>query len=146
MSTPEDEAAPAPLPSITWLRYKRAFEVVRQAVMNDVTVATGESEADLGVLIQISESGGTLRQSAIAADTGWDRTRLSHQLTRLERRNLVIRNRLTNGVDVRLSPEGTTLLASAHPTFESAVQANFIDRLDETDRAALERILHKLLS
>ena len=146
MSTPDTDFASAVLPSSTWLRYKRAFETARQAVLNQVTTATGESEADLGVLIQISEAGGTLRQSAIAADTGWDRTRLSHQLTRLERRNLVIRHRLTNGVDVLLAPDGIALLASAHPIFESAVQANFLDRLDGRDRAALDQILDKLLS
>ena len=146
MSMPTEEAGPAMTPSSTWLRYKRAFEVVRQAVINDVTAATGESEADLGVLVQISEAGGTLRQSAIAAGTGWDRTRLSHQLTRLERRSLVIRHKLTNGVDVRLSAEGIAFLASAHPIFESAVQTNFVGRLDGPDRAALDRILQKLLS
>lgn len=146
MSKHVEGAAHASLPSITWLRYKRAFEVVRQAVVNDVTAATGESEADLAVLVQISEAGGALRQSVIVADTGWDRTRLSRQLTRLERRDLVIRHRLTNGVDVRLSPEGIALLASAHPIFEAAVQEHFVDRLDGPDLAALNRILQKLIS
>ncbi len=146
MSTHVEGAEHPSLPSITWLQYKRAFEVVRQAVMTDVTTATGESEADLAVLVQISEAGGALRQNVIVTDTGWDRTRLSRQLTRLERRDLVIRHRLTNGVDVRLSPQGIALLASAHPIFEAAVQENFIDRLEGPDRAALNRILQKLIS
>src|SRR5688500_11045592 len=89
-----------------WLLWKRAYETVRAAVIADMTTASGLSEAELSVLVCLHESGGALRQNAIAAALGWDRTRLSHQLTRMEKRDYIERGKVANGVEVTLRPAG----------------------------------------
>lgn len=86
-----------------------------------------------------------LRQNALSVSTGWDRTRLSHLLDRLESRGYLRRNRITNGVEVRLLPAGQSVIDTARPSLERAVQRHMLDKLDPADRAALHRILLKLL-
>ena len=130
----------------SWLRWKRAHEVVRAAVIADVVSATGLSEPELTVLVHLGEVGGVLRQSAIAAGAGWDRTRLSHLLTRMEARGHLTRRKVSGGVEVALLPPGQALLDDAQPRLQAAVREHLLDRLTEDDRRALERIHDALLS
>lgn len=125
---------------------KRVYETARLGIIADVSAGSGVPEPELGVLVHLDEAGGLLRQNALAASTGWDRTRLSHLLTRMEARALVARRRLTNGVEVALEPAGRTLLDSARPQLETAVQRHLVDRLDEEGRRALDRVLDRLLA
>lgn len=129
-----------------WLRWKRANEVVRLAVVGDVSVAAGVSEPELTVLVQLNDAGGTLRQNAIVASTGWDRTRLSHLLTRMEARGYLGRERIRNGVEVTLQPAGRALIDAAQPRLEAAVRRHLLDRLTDEDRRALHQIIDRLLA
>jgi DNA-binding MarR family transcriptional regulator len=72
-------------------------EVVRTAVIADVIAGSDLSEAEMTVLVHLNGAGGSARQNALAASTGWDRTRLSHLLTRMESRGYLARSRLRNG-------------------------------------------------
>jgi DNA-binding MarR family transcriptional regulator len=128
-----------------WLLWKRASEVVRLAVVADVTASTKGSEQELTVLVQLSEAGGRMRQNALSVSTGWDRTRLSHLLTRMESAGHLQRDRLSNGVDIRLLPAGQAVITAARPELELAIERHLLGRLDEVDRAALHRILCQLV-
>ncbi|OIJ25587.1 MarR family transcriptional regulator [Nocardioides luteus] len=129
-----------------WLLWKRAHETVRSAVVADMTAASGLSEAELSVLVCLYESGGVLRQNAIAADLGWDRTRLSHQLTRMEKRDYVTRDKVANGVEVALRPEGRRTIEAAGPSLDASTRRHLLDRLGPDDAAALKAIVERLLS
>jgi len=128
-----------------WLLWKRASEVVRLAVVGDVTASTKGLEQELTVLVQLSEVGGTMRQNALSVSTGWDRTRLSHLLTRMESAGHLRRDRLSNGVEIRLLPAGQAVIEAARPQLELAIERHLLGRLDAPDRAALHRILSKLV-
>lgn len=103
-------------------------------------------EPELTVLVHLRQLGGTARQNAIAAGTGWDRTRLSHVLTRLESRGHLARSRLKNGVQVSLLPAGQALIDSTQPALEATVRRHLWGRLDEKDRQTLHRLLDTLLA
>lgn len=140
MSTPGPSEAAA-----LWLLWKRAHERVRAAVIADMTVASGLSESELSVLVCLHEADGALRQAAIAAALGWDRTRLSHLLTRMEQRDYVVRDKLANGVEVALRPEGRRMIEASVPALDASTRRHLLDRLEPDDAAALKAILDRLL-
>lgn len=88
---------------------------------------------------------GVLRQAAIAAALGWDRTRLSHLLTRMEQRDYVVRGKIANGVEVALRPEGRRLIEVSVPALDASTRRHLLDRLEPDQAAALKTILDRLL-
>lgn len=129
-----------------WLRWKRAHEMVRAAVIAETTAASGVSEPELGVLVCLHESGGSLRQNALAAALGWDRTRLSHLLTRMADRGYVARDKVPNGVEVALCPAGKHVIDATLPTLEMATRRHLLDRLGPDDAKTLKALIDRLLS
>ncbi|MEV4222281.1 MarR family winged helix-turn-helix transcriptional regulator [Nonomuraea sp. NPDC049725] len=129
-----------------WLRWKRAHELVRAAVIAETTAASGVSEPELGVLVCLHESGGSLRQNALAATLGWDRTRLSHLLTRMADRGYVARDKVPNGVEVTLCPAGRRVIDTTLPTLETATRCHLLDRLGPDDAKTLKALIDRLLS
>ncbi|MBP2334895.1 MarR family winged helix-turn-helix transcriptional regulator [Saccharothrix coeruleofusca] len=109
-----------------------------------MTAQTGVSEPELTVIVKVDEAGGTLRQNAIAARLGWDRTRLSHLLTRMEARGYVARQKVAGGVEVTLLPPAQAVLQASVPGLEKSARKHLVDRLDPDEAAALGRILRRL--
>ena len=130
--------------SSLWFAWKRAHELVRTAVIEEVTAATGLSDPDVGILLRLDVAGGSLRQSEIAAALGWDRTRLSHQLTRMEDRGLVARRRTSSGVRVDISDAGKEAAAAARPVHAAAVRRHLAEPLTPGQSAMLREILELL--
>ena len=128
-----------------WLLWKRAHEHVRSAVINDVITKATVSEAELTVLVALSEAGGKLRQNALVVSTGWDRTRLSHLLTRMETRGYVSRHKLRNGVELVLEAPGRMTVEQSHPQLERGVRDHLLSKLDQSEQKALRQLLHKLI-
>ena len=89
-----------------WFAGKRAHEVLRAQVSDEVRAVTGLSDPDAAILIHAADIDGPVRQNHLATLLGWDRTRLSHQLSRMESRDLVHRMRLAAGVEVRVTAAG----------------------------------------
>ncbi|MEU4508151.1 MarR family winged helix-turn-helix transcriptional regulator [Nonomuraea wenchangensis] len=129
-----------------WLRWKRAHEKIRAAVIAETTAASGVSEPELSVLVCLHESGGSLRQNALAAALGWDRTRLSHLLTRMTDRGYVARDKVQNGMEVALCPPGRQVLDATLPALETATRRHLLDRLGPDDARTLKALVDRLLS
>ena len=53
--------------SSLWFAWKRAHELVRAAVIEEVTATTGLSDPDIGILLRLDVAGRSLRQSEIAS-------------------------------------------------------------------------------
>lgn len=150
MSTPPDRRLPPnePLDAAErkiWFAWKRAHEVVRTLIAEDVTAATGLSDADVAILIRLDESAGTLRQNRLGSWLGWDASRLSHHLTRMETRGLLTRRKLVNGVEVDLTADGRAAVTEARPVHAAAVRQHLLEpigTIQERDSflAALERL------
>lgn len=132
--------------SSLWFAWKRAHELVRAAVIEEVTAATGLSDPDTGILLRLDVAGGSLRQSEIAAALGWDRTRLSHQLTRMESRGLLARRHASAGVWVDISDAGKGAVASLRPVHAAAVRRHLIEPLTPGQSVMLGEILELLSS
>ncbi|SEB58649.1 DNA-binding transcriptional regulator, MarR family [Paramicrobacterium humi] len=101
-------------------------------------------------LAMLSESEGrTLRMTALAAQTNATLPRLSHVVSRLEKRGLIERmpcpedRRATN---VRLTEAGWEKLVETAPGHVATVQDAVIGALDERDVSDLARIAERVLS
>ena len=127
-----------------WLSWKRASEVVRARVLAEVLADSQLTEPELTVLAHLDESAGTMQQNALARAAGWDRTRLSHLLTRMENRGYVSRERLRNGARVILLEPGRDALAGTRQPLARAVERHITSRLDDGLRQALRAIIEAL--
>jgi len=106
-----------------WHAWKRASEAVRARVADDIGAATGLSDPDFGILTRLLDLGeGTLRQNELAAAMGWHRSRLSHQLTRMEQRGLVTRAAAGEGVSVSITADGRAAAQAALPVHARSVR------------------------
>lgn len=127
-----------------WLLWKRTHERVKAEVVARTTVPADISDPELSVLVTLYRSGRPRRQSDLARDLRWDRTRLSHLLTRMGRRGYVQRHREARGMAVELLPAGVALIETAAPGLESAVQQHLVDRLGSADARTLRTLLERL--
>lgn len=128
-----------------WHAWKIAADKVRQRVAEDIKAGSGLSDQDFGILTRLVEmGGGKLRQNDLGALLQWDRTRLSHQITRMETRGLVSRSTVDGGVLVRVTDEGAGLVRVARPIHAAAVRKHLLQRTEGIDQATLLRVLEHL--
>lgn len=103
------------------------------------------SPADYAVLLALSEAEGRrLRSSRLAATIGWERSRLSHHLRRMERRGLIQRAECptdSRGAVVSLTVGGADVFRRASVPHLQAIARHFADALTPEQFDALAEIL-----
>lgn len=136
----------APLGDATrvWLLWKRTHEKIRGEIVSRTIVPGDISDPELGVLVTLYQSGAAVRQSELARQLRWDRTRLSHLLTRMSGRGYIERVKSSTGVDVALLPAGAAIIENAAPDLEVAAQQLIVDRLGSEDANTLRLLLERL--
>jgi DNA-binding MarR family transcriptional regulator len=109
---------------------------------------TDLSPADYQVLLALSEADGRrMRSSELAASIDWQRSRLSHHLSRMERRGLIRREDCATdnrGADVLLTQDGAQLFRSATAPHMRAIKKRFADALTPEQFDALADVLQSL--
>jgi DNA-binding MarR family transcriptional regulator len=106
-------------------------EDVLDRVGRDIAAATGLSGSEFGVLSRLAAYGkGQMRQQELATAMGWEKSRLSHQLSRMQQRKLIER-RAGDGRTtlVSLTKAGREKLALALPVRADSVRRNLLSRL-----------------
>ncbi|NYJ76084.1 MarR family winged helix-turn-helix transcriptional regulator [Allobranchiibius huperziae] len=105
---------------------------------------------DFEVLVTLSETPERrMRVVALADSIKWERSRLSHHLTRMEKRDLVTREECAQdrrGAFVALTPAGLTALEGAAPGHVREVRAAMFDVLSPQEIAQLDHITATLLA
>jgi DNA-binding MarR family transcriptional regulator len=92
--------------------------------------SVGVSAADYQLLAPLADADAGMRPRDLCAATGWDRSRVAHQIRRMEERGLVERAAVAEdarGVIVRLTENGRNTLQRAAPGHVEWVKANFIN-------------------
>jgi DNA-binding MarR family transcriptional regulator len=131
----------------------RTFTVMRRQL--DLTLErrlqadAGISTADYEILLSLYENPDKrLRAGAIGDIIGWEKSRVSHQISRMEQRDLVKREECgddARGVWVVLTDDGSRAVVNALGDRREAVRQYFFDALDEEERAALLTISRRVL-
>ena len=110
---------------------------------------SGLSGSDYKVLHPLSEApGGLLRARELCTEIGWDRSRLSHHLGRMEKRGLVVREECVEdarGLMVRLTDSGRKAIERAAPQHAELVQRCFFDLLSDDELATLLAVFQRVL-
>jgi DNA-binding MarR family transcriptional regulator len=121
-------------------------EDVLGRVDRDIAQATELSGPEFGVLIRLAGcSKGEMRQQALANSLGWDKSRLSHQLTRMQRRALIERHPADGGsVLVVLTNHGREKLDAARPVHAQSVRRNLLSRLTQEQIDTIVRVSNLL--
>ncbi|MGZ8178016.1 MarR family winged helix-turn-helix transcriptional regulator [Williamsia sp. SKLECPSW1] len=129
----------------TWLAYMRVYHRLEYEMNRQLLCDSGLSLGDYTVLNALSQQPGhRSRLGALATMIGWERSRLSHHLQRMGRRDLVTRELCESdrrATDVVLTATGLDELRAAAPLHAAWVRSAFFTDLDETRTAELGRTL-----
>ncbi len=140
------------LPTAEQLRIWRDFIETTEALRSELGARlqreSGLSSGDYTVLLALSEADGQrLRSSQLAGGIGWERSRLSHHLARMERRDLIRREDCATdnrGAEVVLTNEGAVAFHSATVPHLRAVRELFLDALTPDQLAAASELTASL--
>jgi DNA-binding MarR family transcriptional regulator len=127
-----------------WREFIETAEALRGELAARLQDECGLSPADYVVLLALSEAEGRrLRSSELAAAVGWQRSRLSHHLARMEPRGLIRREDCATdnrGAEVVLTGGGADAFRRATVPHLSAVRELFVDALTPRQLAAVADI------
>ena len=127
-----------------WRGYMRMRTLLHARILRDLAREAGLSGPDYDVLSHVSEAPGRRsRLGELAERMAWSRSRLSHHLTRMERRGLVTREDCPSdgrGAFVVLTDAGFRVIQAAAPGHVASVRRNFIDLLSRQQLDALTSI------
>jgi DNA-binding MarR family transcriptional regulator len=132
-----------------WQAYLHLNQHLYAFLEQQLTRDSGLSAADYKVLHPLSEApGGLLRARDLGTEIGWDRSRLSHHLRRMEKRRLVVREECeedARGLMVRLTDGGRRAIDDAAPAHVETVQRYFFDLVSDEELATLSAVFDRLL-
>jgi DNA-binding MarR family transcriptional regulator len=133
-----------------WRKFVAVVELLPGALDSQLQRDADLSHFEYFVLAMLSESPGrTLRMTELSSETNSTLPRLSHVVSRLEKRRLVKRSpcpedrRATNAT---LTQAGWEKVVATAPGHVGAVRDNVIDPLDARDIADLDRIMGRMLA
>jgi DNA-binding MarR family transcriptional regulator len=129
-----------------WHAFKLMGDEVLARVGSDLEKDAGLSGAEFGVLSRLRGMGrGELRQQHLADSMHWHKSRLSHQLTRMQERGYLERRPAAEGgVMVSLTELGREVLEAAYPVHAKSVRAHLLDRLSSKQEDALVSISNRV--
>jgi DNA-binding MarR family transcriptional regulator len=128
-----------------WHAFRLMHEDVLGRVGRDIAQATGLSGSEFGVLSRLAALGkGEMRQQALASVMAWDKSRLSHQLTRMQKRALIERRPDGKTVLVVLTKLGREKLDAARPIHAASVRQNLLSRLTQEQIDTIVRVSNLL--
>lgn len=131
-----------PTEKLAWRGLLRATRALFDQLGHELIEEFGLSMTDYEILVRLSEeSYRRMRMSDLAAATGLSKSRLSHQMTRLEERGLTQREHCdtdARGLFGVLTDDGFDLLERAAREHVRGVRAHFFDHLtrDQVDSLA----------
>jgi DNA-binding MarR family transcriptional regulator len=134
----------------SWRTWLSAQLLLAEAFERDLKASSDLSMAEYEVLVQLSEAPDRrLRMSELASRTLASRSRLSHQISRMEGDGLVKREEcLTDkrGWWAVLTDHGWDVLVGAAPLHVESVRRHLVDVLSDEEFQMLGRILDKVVA
>jgi len=132
-----------------WTGLLRMGWLIEVAIGRDLAEA-GLSFPDYHVLARLSETPGhRMRITDLAAQISWSKSRLSHQLSRMEARGLVCRSTCPSdarGALAVLTPAGLEAIQNAAPGHVESIRRHLLQPLSPEQVGALAGIAEAVLS
>jgi DNA-binding MarR family transcriptional regulator len=132
-----------------WRKFVAVVELLPGALDAELQRDSGLSHFEYFVMAMLSETPGrTLRMTQLGSETNATLPRLSHVVSRLEKRGYVERSRCEQdrrATNATLTASGWDMVVAAAPGHLGAVRYNAIDPLDARDIEDLDRIMGRML-
>jgi DNA-binding MarR family transcriptional regulator len=132
----------------SWRVFIETTEGLRGALAGRFQTDSGISAGDYQVLLALSEAEGRrMRSSELAEGIGWERSRLSHHLGRMEQRGLIRRETATTdsrGSEAVLTEDGRDALRRSSVPHFHAIRELFLDALTPAQLAAARDLAETL--
>ncbi|NMI01293.1 MarR family winged helix-turn-helix transcriptional regulator [Pseudonocardia acidicola] len=133
-----------------WRSFIHTATLLEARLNRELVESHGISHADYGILVVLSEQRDEqMRMSALAEVTASSKSRLSHQIARMERAGLVRREGCVSdgrGIFAVLLPRGRRLLEEAAPTHVRGVREHVVDRVTPQEQVILAEVMERILS
>ena len=125
----------------SWRAWISCSQLLGDRLGRDLVDATGLSMADYEILVRLSEQPERrMRMSELAQATLSSRSRLSHQIDRMEQAGLVQRETCDSdkrGLNAVMTEHGWDVLVAAAPSHVASVREHFVDVLTPEEFEAL---------
>lgn len=132
-----------------WRAYVLGSELLRKQLNRELQDRHGMTLADYEVMVRLSEPDDRrMRMAALANEVASSKSRLSHQITRLEHAGLVRRVDCgddARGVFAELTQKGMDRLRETAPTHVFGVRAHLIDLLTDSEQTDLATVFERVL-
>src|ERR687891_794699 len=130
-----------------WRALLRAHATLSRELATELAMKTRLPLGDFDVLAQLAMAGGELRMTDLASKAFSSRSAMTRRVDRMTNEGLVRRSRSEadgRGVVIALTEAGLSRLTKAVPVHLEGVATLFIERLDDAERAVLERVLDRV--
>ena len=136
-----------------WQVWRTFYTMRRQldrALENQLQADAGISSADYEILLVVFESPQKrLRSRDLAEVIGWEKSRISHQVSRMETRGLVERTECEDdlrGTWIGITADGRRTALGAMRKHRQAIREIFFDVLEAQELGALQSVSDKVLA
>ncbi|SHN29578.1 MarR family winged helix-turn-helix transcriptional regulator [Cryptosporangium aurantiacum] len=133
-----------------WRRFLRMQAELTARLARQLQTESDLSLADFEVLVNLTDvPEGRMRVTELAKLLQWEKSRLSHHFSRMEKRGLVVRENCPSdarGAFVVLTPEGRSAIEAAAPGHVETVRRLMFDGLTSEQVAALTAIANVVLT
>ena len=132
-----------------WKAYRDLHQQLTTVLSDELLRDAGLSGSEYAVLVPLSYApDGVLRARELGGELGWDRSRLSHLVRRMEKRGLVAREECfedARGSMVRLTGVGRAIVDGVAPDHSESIRRYFFNLLSKQELATLATVFDRLL-
>lgn len=133
---------------ITWLELREFNSGLPRATDRQLHQEAGMSGGEYAVLAAVSEApAGGVRSGDLARILGWEKSRVSHLLRRMEAKELLERCAVSadgRGQEITLTPQGWDVVRTAAPGHVTMVREIVFDPLTADEQLQLRNSLRKI--
>lgn len=133
---------------VAWRAYIVGSALLEHKLNRELQAAHDISLADYEILVRLSDHPDhRLRMSELAADVAHSKSRISHQIRRLEAGELVNRMECPSdgrGVFAVLTEKGAALLGEAAPTHVAGVREHIVDLIEPDEQKVLAAVFERV--
>jgi DNA-binding MarR family transcriptional regulator len=139
----------APAEQHAWRAFVRLHQKLNARLSRDLQGHSKLSGADYEILVALTDAPeGRQRFQDLAKAVDWEQSRLSHQVARMIKRDLVTREECAEdgrGVSVVITPAGREVIEAAAPRHVATVRRLVVDVLSPDELATLAVISNRIL-
>jgi DNA-binding MarR family transcriptional regulator len=130
-----------------WRSLLRLSDLLRFRIAADVRKVSDLSAADHSVLLHLAEAdSGRMLQQDLASSMYWSKSRMSHQLARMEDRGLLARMPDSNSrqIVVSITKEGRAVINTVTPAHAAAVRRHLLSHATAEELTILVQLAERI--